>query len=268
MELAVVYMVAGMSSRFGGEIKQFARVGSNNETLIQYSVNQAIKAGFSKIIFVVGEHTEKPFKEMFGESYKGIPIEYAFQKYDKEKRIKPWGTCDCVCSAIEKINQPFVVCAGDEIYGEKTFEILANHLSANNDNATVAKHLIEVLPEDGFVNRGIFKVDKNNYVTDGTEELEISKKNFIERGFNENSPVSISIFALYPKTLHLLKERLEKFKEEYENDGDGECFLNMELINLIKENKIKMKIYCTPEKWFGITNPGDEIKIREILKST
>ncbi|MCK4553027.1 NTP transferase domain-containing protein [Candidatus Pacearchaeota archaeon] len=266
MNLTIVYMVAGLSSRFGGKIKQFAKVGPEGETLIEYSVNQAIKVGFNKIVFIIGEHTKRPFKEKFGESYKGIPIEYVLQEYNKEKRDKPWGTCDAVCSAIEKINESFVVCTGDDIYGEKTFEILANHLNTNDDNATATKNLIEMLPEKGSVNRGIFEVDENNYVVNGTEELGISKKNFIEKGFDKNSPVSISIFALQPKTLQLLKEKVEIFKEQNKEDKKIECFMNTELINLIKENKIKMKLYYTPEKWLGVTNPDDEEIVRVKLK--
>jgi len=266
MNLTIAYMVAGMSSRFKGKIKQFAKIGPNNETLIEYSLNQALKAGFSKIIFTVGNLTEQPFKEMFGDNYKGIPIEYALQKFNPETRDRPWGTCDAVCSAIELIKEPFVVCTGDDIYGKKTFEILTNHLNTNEDDATVAKNLIEMLPEEGSVNRGIFEVDENNYVINGTEELGINKENFIKKGLKENTPVSLSIFALHPKTLQLLKEKLEQFKIQNSEDKQIECFLNTTLISLIKENKTKMKLYYTPEKWLGITNPEDESIIREQLK--
>ena len=266
MALTIAYMVAGLSSRFGGKIKSFAKVGPNNETLIEYSLNQAIKSGFDKIIFIVGEHTQKPFKEKFGESYKGIPVEYVIQEFNKEKRDKPWGTCDSVCSATEKIHEPFIVASGDDIFGEKTFEILANHLKKSKDNAVVVKKLSEMLPESGTVNRGIFEIDKNNYVTGGVEEENISRENFIERGFNENSPVSISIFGLHPETLGLLKEKLNEFKRKNSGDRKTECYLNLELIKLIQEKKLKMKLYYTPEKWIGITNPGDEIVVRRMLK--
>src|SRR3989344_9452907 len=99
MELALVYMVAGLSKRFGGKPKGLAKVGPNGETLLEYSLNQALPAGFTKIIFIVGEKTERLFKEKFGNSYKGVPIEYAMQEYDSAKRDKPWGTADALCSA-------------------------------------------------------------------------------------------------------------------------------------------------------------------------
>ena len=266
MNLTLVYIVAGLSSRFSGKIKAFTEVGPHGETLIEYSLNQAIKAGFNKIIFVVGEHTEKLFKEKFGDNYKGIPVEYTLQYYNKEKRDKPWGTCDAVCSAIKLVNEPFVIATGDDIYGEKTFEILANHFKNSNEDATIAKKLIEMLPENGEVNRGVFQIDKNNYVTDGEEILKISRANFLTRGLAENSPTSISIFGLHPKTLKMLNEKLKQFKEQNSDDRKIECFLNTKLIELIKEQKIKMKLYFTPEKWLGITNPDDEYKVREELK--
>ena len=236
------------------------------QTLIEYSLNQAIKTGFNKIIFIVSEITEKPFKEKFGNNYKGIPIEYFLQKFDKEKRDKPWGTCDAVCSTIEKIHEPFVIASGDDIFGEKTFEILANHLKNNKTNSVAVKKLIEMLPEKKTVNRGIFEVDDNNYVINGVEEININKENFIQRGFSENSPVSISIFGLHPETLKLLKEKLDEFKKQNSNDRKAECYLNIKLIKLIQERKIKMKLYYTPEKWFGITNQKDELIIKEQLK--
>ena len=267
MGFTIVYLVAGVSSRYKGKIKAFAEVGPNNETLIEISLDQALKAGANKIIFVVSKQTEQPFKEKLGNSYKNIPIEYALQEFDSEKRDKPWGTCDAVCS-IKEINNPFIVATGDDLYGEKTFEILAQHLENNQENATASKRLIKMLPEQGAVNRGVFEVNENDHVIDGVESLGISRENFLERNFTENSPVSISIFALHPKTLELLKEKLDKFKKQNSNDKKVECFLNTKLTELIKENKIKIKLYYTPEKWMGITNPGDEILIREELKKT
>jgi len=265
MDISLVYMVAGMSSRFGGKIKPLAKVGPNNETLIEHSLNQALPAGFTKIIFIVSKNTEKFFKEIFGENYKGVPVEYALQEFDPEKRDRPWGTCDAVCS-IPEIKEPFIICTGDDIYGEKTFKILADHLKKSQEDATASKDLIEMLPEQGTVNRGIFEINDEDYVIDGTENLGISRQDFKERGFEENSPVSISIFALHPNTMQLLKEKTNAFKEQNKDDRKIECLLNVELINLIKENKIKIKLYKTSEKWIGITNPDDELKVRNELQ--
>jgi len=267
METAIVYMVAGLSSRFGGKIKQFARVGPKGETLIEYSLNQALKSGFTKIVFIVGNKTEQPFKEMFGNEYKGIPVFYALQNFDPAQRDKPWGTCDALCSATHLIKEPFVVFSGDDICGDTTFQILVNHLKTRDEEATIGKKLIELLPKQGNVNRGIFYVDNENNVTNMAETKEINQNNLEEKGLKKNDFASISIFALHPETLVLLNKRLENFKDKNKEDRGKECYLNLELSELIKSNQIKMKLYETPNNWFGVTNPEDEIKIREILKN-
>lgn len=125
-EIALVYMVAGISSRFMGKIKHFAIVGSRGETLIEYSLKQALPSGFSKIIFIVGNKTEKPFREKFGNSYNGIPVYYALQFYDESLRDKPWGTTDALCSIKSLIDCPFVICNGDDLYGKILLEFLQN----------------------------------------------------------------------------------------------------------------------------------------------
>jgi len=265
--VALVYIVAGISSRFKGEIKQLAKVGPQGETLIEYSLKQALPVGFTKIIFVVGKKTEQPFKEIFGNNYKGIPVEYAFQDYDEKKRDRPWGTSDAICAAVDLINEPFVVASGDDLYGEKVFETLVTHLTASKEEATIGINLIKMLPKEGNVNRGIFKLNQNNYIIDGEENIGISRENFEERGFTENSPVNMAIFGLHPKTLQFLNEELKAFKEQNKEDRNKECYLNVELIKLCKKGKIKMKLYPFSGKWLGITNPSDEVKVREQLKN-
>ncbi|MBW6442409.1 NTP transferase domain-containing protein [Patescibacteria group bacterium] len=266
MDLAVVYMVAGLSSRFGGKIKQFAKVGPKNETLIEYSINQAINVGFNKIIFIVGEKTEKQFKEMFGKEYKGIKVDYALQNFDPKERDKPWGTVDALCSAEELIDSPFVVCNGDDIYGEKTFEILFNHLKKENTPATIGYELKNVLSEEGTVNRGIFELE-GDLVKSIKEVFEISKENFIDKGLKGNTPCSMNIFGFGQSILNNLKQSLERFKKEKKGDRKAECLLSQELGNMIKRGEIIMRIYPTPDKWFGVTNPEDEEKVREELKN-
>lgn len=266
--IALVYMVAGMSSRFKGKIKQFAKV-TDNETLIEYSMNQAIKSGFTKIIFIVGNKTQLPFKEKFKNKYKGIPIEYALQTYDESARDRPWGTTDALCSAKEIIKEPFIVCNGDDIYGEKAFEILANHLKNNknsNEEATLGYKLINVIPDIGKTHRGIFKINKEDYVESLTETFNIEKSNLSATNTKPDDLCSMNIFALHPETLKILDEKLKQFKRINQKDRKIEFLLPDEISNLIKENKIKMKIYPCNEKWFGITNPGDEEIIKEQLK--
>jgi len=263
-QIAIAYMVAGMSSRFGGKIKQFARIGPDNETLIEYSINQAIKAGFNKIIFIVGEKTKLLFREMFGNNYKEIPIEYTFQNYDKEKRDRPWGTVDAVCT-LKGINHPVVVCNGDDIYGEETFQILFNHLKNNNHEATVGYSLLSVIPEHGAVHRGVFKINKDNQIIDLKETFNIEKSKLHLIDINPNDLVSMNIWALFPESIEKLNQQLEKFRQTNFNSRTAECLLPDEIGNLIKTNQIKMQLYPTNSKWFGVTSPDDEIKVRESL---
>ncbi len=271
--VAIVYMVAGLSSRFQGRIKQFARI-TDNETLIEYSLKQALSAGFNKIIFIVGEKTKLPFKEKFGSSYKNIPVFYALQQYNQKERDRPWGTVDALCSALHLLKEPFIVCNGDDIYGENSFKFLFNHLikeklknkyEKNKENATLGYKLEKVLPETGKVNRGIFKIE-NSYITGIEEIFNVDKINLAEKNLILGDMCSMNIFALFPETINKLDEILKQFKEKYKNDRKIECLLPVKLSNLIKNKEIVMKIYPTDDRWYGITNPEDEIIVREKLK--
>ena len=264
-ETAIIYMVAGISSRFGGKIKQFAKI-TETQTLIEYSLDQALKAGFNKIIFIVGNKTEQPFKEKFGNSYNEIPIQYATQYYDPNIRDKPWGTCDAICSIKDIVNCPFVVCNGDDIYGENTFQILHNHLQNNDEEATIGYKLIDVLPETGGVNRGIYETTQDNYVTNLKETFNIEKSNLQATNTKPEDLCSMNIFALHPKTIHLLNTQLENFKQQHQGDRKAECLLPTEISKLLQTNQIKMKIYTATDKWFGITNTCDEEIVKKQLE--
>jgi dTDP-glucose pyrophosphorylase len=264
-DLAVVYMVAGMSSRFGGKIKQFAKVGPNGETLIEHSLNQAIKAGFNKIVFIVGEKTKQPFLEMFGESFRGIKVDYAFQYFNPQERDKPFGTVDALCSIENVVNCPFVICNGDDIYGESTFKLLANHLKNNSNSATVGYFLGKTLPDKGTTNRGIFSIDKN-YVVDIKEVFNIEKENLKKDSLTEKSLCSMNIFALHQDIISKLKIILDEFKIKNKDDRKIECLLPVEIANLIKAGEIKMNIYASIDPWFGVTNPQDEEIVKNQIK--
>ncbi|MDP2926415.1 MAG: sugar phosphate nucleotidyltransferase [Nanoarchaeota archaeon] len=263
-EIAIVYMCAGISSRFGGKIKQFAKVGPIGETLIEYSLNQATNAGFTKIIFIVGNKTELPFKEKFGNDYRGIPIEYVLQKYDVKIRDKPWGTTDALCTIKDIIACPFVVCNGDDIYGENTFKLLAEHLKKENDEATIGYKLCEVIPDFGKTNRGIFQID-NKYVESLKEVLSIEKNNLSATNNTPDDLCSMNIYALHPKTVNLLSKSLKRFKLNNKDNKKIECLLPEELSNLLEKEKIKMKIYPSNDLWIGVTNPEDEPIVRKKL---
>ena len=264
-KVAIVYMVAGMSSRFGGEIKQFARVGPNNETLIEYSLNQAIRAGFDKIVFIVGDKTEGPFREMFGDEYKGLPVAYARQEFDSEVRDKPWGTTDALCCAKDVIDCPFVVCNGDDIYGENNFSTLVEHLKNKDGGATIGYRLWNMLPDEGSVNRGIFEIDVDGDVVGLKEVLDIERSRLDELGLSGDDSCSMNVFALPPEAIGMLKNKLDRFRAEHAGDRRAECLLPEEISNIVKDG-MKMKIYPAIDVWFGVTRPEDVEGVREELK--
>jgi choline kinase len=262
--IALVYMVAGISRRFLGRVKQLAEVGNNRETFIECSLKQALPAGFSKIIFIVGNKTERTFKEKFGDIYQNVPVYYALQLYDEKTRERPWGTTDALCSAKYLLNCPFVVCNGDDLYGKNSFRILAEHLKENTSCAAIGFNLESVLPEEGKVNRGIFQ-HYNGFITGLKEIVGISKSDVESGIIDKNSLCSMNLFALQPEVLTELSLLLSQFKEKNKNNKSIEALLPEDISALIKQKKISMKIYSTPDSWLGITNPKDEEVIKKKL---
>ena len=261
-EVAIVYMLAGLSKRFGGKPKGLAKIGPNNETLMECSLKQSVPAGFKKIIFVVSEKTKESFMQAFGQSYKGVSIYYAVQDFDSKTRDKPWGTLDALCAAKKFIDCPFVVCNGDDLYGEEPFKIIVNHLKNENNGTTAAYKLKEVLSEKGVVNRAIFETDKENFVTSITEVIGLSNANLQEKSFSQESPCSMNIFGFQKETIIHFQEALEEFKRLHKGDRTAECYLPEETGNLIKSKKLKLMLYPTNSQWIGLTNPEDEEKAK------
>lgn len=262
--IALVFMVAGMSSRFGGKIKGLIEIGPNTEKLIEVSLNNALALGFSKIILIVSNNTYRYFKEFFGDSFKNVKIEYVFQEFDGLTRDKPWGTADALCCVKEVINEPFILCNGDDIYGKEDFKTLYDHLQNENDAATLGFDISENVPDEGGVTRGIFE-DKDRYVSDIVETFDV-KKTDIGTRLLKDSLVNGNIFALHPSIVDLVHDKLIEFKEKNKGNRNIEFLLPVEFSKLIKENKINMRLYKAVKPFIGITNPGDEEILRKILE--
>jgi choline kinase len=265
-KISLVYMVAWMSSRFGWKIKQFAKVWPNGSTLIEYSISQALKSGFSEIIFIVGKMTELPFKEKFWDKYSWVPVKYALQNFDDTKRDRPRWTVDAICSAIDLIEGAFIVCNWDDIYWENSFNILYNHLQGSNEMSTLWYILWNVIPEKWTTNRWIFKISSDNYVENINEMIWISKDTLSSFWLKENDLCSMNIFWLTKNTLTDLNQILKEFKIKNKDDRKMECYLPVELSNIIKKWNNKMKIYSTPDKRLGVTNPEDEYIVKKQIE--
>jgi NDP-sugar pyrophosphorylase family protein len=265
-EIALVYMVAGMSSRFGGKIKQLAKVGPNNTTLMEYSMKQSLPAWFTKIIFIVGEKTREPFMGMFGDNYNWLPVYYAMQTFDPNRRDKPRWTLDALCCATHLIDCPFVVCNWDDLYWANSFKILVENLKKSDDAVTIGYVLENVLSKEWTVNRWVFDIDENCYIVDITETLGIAESNLSELNLTWKELCSMNLFGLSHRSLIQLNEVLENFKNNHIWDRKAECYLPTEFANLIKEWKLKMKIFPTPDIWLGVTHPQDEEIIRKQIE--
>lgn len=261
----VVFMVAGMSSRYGGKLKQLACVGKNNETLIEVSVNQALTAPFTKIIFITNETTEHHFVNIFGKEHKGIPVFYERQEWNKERRDRPWGTTGAVCSLAGKINEPFILVNSDDLYGKETFVKGYEILSEKKNNIIGGCPLQKTMPEDRhcLVNRGVIDVDEKTGLVSGIKEmLKISTEKNPEL---MNKPASVNFIGFYPKTLQYLNAILIKFQRAHKNDRKIECLLPDNLDYLIKNKLITMDYFTINNKIYGITYPGDEIIMKNVV---
>jgi choline kinase len=262
MVLSLVYLCGGVSSRFGGEIKQFAKVGKNSETLIEVSINQALMAGeFSEIVFIVGEKTRQPFLEFFGNNYNGVPVKYAYQDFDNRTRDRPWGTADAFSTLKGMVNNPFIICNGDDLYGVEAYKVCIE-FSKNKKCATVGYKLDTVLPNnpDESVNRGVFNV-KDGYIINITEWLDISRNKLTKEQLDNYA--SMNFMLLTPDVIDMVYEKNIEFKKcNYEN-RKLEHFLPEVLSYLIYTKKIEMLLLTTSEKCIGITRPSDLDSVKE-----
>lgn len=262
--IALAYMAAGTSSRFGGKIKGFTEVGSNGETLVEYSLNQSLSKDVAKIVFIVSNATRAAFQERFRDSYKGVPVFYALQDFDDQTRSKPWGTADALVSAKEFLDIPFIICNSDDLYGRESFRILTSHLLEKDYPATIGFELGKNIPHQGLANRGIFTA-QDGYVSALREVIGISRENLSTLGLSEKDLCSMNLFALQPFVVELLKKSVNDFKVSHRGDTKAECLLPAELSSFIVNGAMKMKIFPSTSKCVGVTAPGDEHLVRKFL---
>lgn len=266
--VCIAYMVAGISSRFGGRIKQFAVVGPSGETLMECSMKQAKAAGFDRIIFIVGEKTEKPFKDKFGNSFEGLPVVYARQTFDPAERDRPWGTADAVVAAKGVVDDDFAVCNGDDLYGTDTFRLAREALESGGHCVAIGYRLDSVLPATGKTNRGIFRTDSQGFVTSIEEVFEIERDKLEQKGLKGSDLCSMNLFGLKRAVMPPLEQALLSFKAEHKGDRRAECLLPEELGKLVKAGAIKIKVQQARDEWMGITNPEDEAAVRKKLSGS
>ena len=261
--VVLVYMVGGLSSRFGG-IKQLCLVGPNNETLLEISIKQALKQPFSKIIFITNKKTEHLFRKLIKDEYCNTPVQYITQYYDTTKRIRPWGTTDAICCLVDKVNEPFILVNSDDIYGEDAFKQGYRYLNTTSKNVIGVTYLKNTISGKELINRGIVEIKENtDKVISLKETLDINieiNPEYLDKMCNVN------FLCLQPSVLKQLNEILIKFKEEHADNNKIEALLPDHLNYLIKGNYINLDFFIIKDKIVSLTYPSDVDKVKEFIK--
>lgn len=281
---SLVIMAAGIGSRFGGGIKQLEPVGPNGEIIMDYSIHDALEAGFDKIVFIIRKDLEKDFKEIIGNRIEKIaPVEYAFQEIDDlpegfcvpEGRKKPWGTGQAVLAARNLIHEPFLVINADDYYGKEGFkkihDYMVNEMDENSglyDMCMAGFILSNTLSENGGVTRGVCTVDGDGNLSKVTETYNIyMDQNGMHASDNDGNPVtveaeqhvSMNMFGLPAGFLKELETGFPEFlKNVKEGDLKAEYLLPSILDKCIRDGKARIKVLETRDKWFGVTYKEDK----------
>lgn len=286
---ALVIMAAGIGSRFGGGIKQLEPVGPNGEIIMDYSIRDAIEAGFDKVVFVIRKDLEKDFKEVIGNRIeKQIPVEYAFQELDDipEKfrakfpgRKKPWGTGQAILACKGKVEEPFLVINADDFYGKEAYIEAYKYLKEEKGKAEkepvcmVGFVLKNTLSENGGVTRGVCEVDESGLLTNIVETHNIVRKGEkaeAENGEKElelNVPVSMNMWGLQPEFLDILEKGFYEFLEETDpEDLKAEYLLPTIIGGLLNEGKAEVTVLQSKDKWFGVTYKEDKESVVNAIK--
>lgn len=293
MKPTLLVLAAGMGSRYGS-LKQMDGLGPNGEAIIDYSVFDAIRAGYGKVVFVIRGFFEKEFKEVFNSQRFGgkIEVEYVMQELDKlpegfsvpEGREKPWGTCHAVMMAKDAIKEPFAVVNADDFYGQNAIEVMGKFLAESGENsgkyAMVGYEVSKTLSENGTVSRGVCSVNDEQLLTSMVERTKIERQNgqivFIEDDsvtpLEENTPVSMNLFGFTPDFFEYSEAMFKDFLQgEATTNIKAEFFIPLVVNKLIGSNEATLKVLSTTSDWFGVTykedKPATVARIAELVNS-
>lgn len=281
----LMILAAGMASRYGS-MKQIQEFGPGGETIMDYSIYDAIRAGFKKLVFIIRKEFENDFKEIFEPKLKGkIEIAYVFQELNAytgnrmipEGRTKPWGTAHAVLCAKNVINEPFAVINADDFYGRDAFDKAAGFLkneATEKKFAIIGYELLNTLSENGTVNRGVVEVDDKGNLKTVKERLNISGKNgkiVSEDGaepaeLDRNARVSMNFWCFHPFIFEYTRQMFEKFLDNHMQEAKSEFFIPIVADEYIAENKGEIAVINTSSKWFGVTYKEDAPEVQENLK--
>lgn len=272
-DITLVVMAAGMGSRFGG-LKQIEPIGPKGEVLLDFSVYDAVKAGFTKVVFVIKHAIEKDFKEMVGKRIAGrVKVEYAFQEVDKlpdgyvcpADREKPWGTAHAILCCKDIVNEPFAVVNADDYYGRSAFQKMADFLNEDTpDYSMVGFRLVNTLTENGYVSRGVCETEDGILKT-VTERTKISADcKFTEDDgktwtkLPEDTVVSMNLWGFRPDIFGYIEEGFKAFLDEKLNVPKSEYYLPAVVSERIERKEKKVRVLIAEDKWYGVTYKEDK----------
>lgn len=259
-ETTLVVMAAGMGRRFGS-LKQLEPVGSNGEIILDFSIYDAVKAGFSKVVFIIKKEMEEDFRHVIGKRIeKIIDVDYAFQTLDKipkgysihNNRSKPWGTGHAVICAKSAVTTPFMVINADDYYGSYSYKIVGDYLSQNKGMCMAGFRLKNTLTENGMVSRGLCEIEKG-YLKSVVEHTSIDKNS----GIPLDSMVSMNLWGFDIDIFNVLEEDFTLFLNNLKNPLKDEFYLPSVVDNMIKTQSAKVKVLETLDKWYGVTYKED-----------
>ncbi len=269
-DMTLLVMAAGMGSRFGG-LKQIEPVGPEGQVILEYSVYDALEAGFNKAVFVIKKAIEKDFREIVGKRIeKMIDVDYAFQEIDQipqgftvpEGRAKPWGTGQAVLCAKNVVKSPFAVINSDDFYGKGGYVELKKHFDVSNETCMVGYKLNNTVTENGTVSRGICDI-KDGYLTSVVETHEIPFNN----NYPEDTIVSMNMWGFMPSLFDVLDAKFVDFLKEHGNELKSEYLLPFVVDEMIKTSGEKVKVLRADEKWYGVTYKEDKQSVVDAIKA-
>ena len=284
MKTTLLIMAAGIGSRFGGGIKQLELVDSNNHIIMDYSIHDAIEAGFNHVVFIIRKDIENEFKEVIGNRISiickehNVTVDYAFQDINDipgelpEERTKPWGTGQAVLAAKSLLTTPFIVINADDYYGKAGFKAVHEYLVNGGESCMAGFVLKNTLSDNGGVTRGICKMDEHNNLTEVVETKNIVKT---DKGAESDgirldveSLVSMNMWGLTPDFLETLDNGFVDFfkKDVVENPLKAEYLIPTYIGELLVEDKISVKVLRTNDTWYGMTYKEDVEAVQESFR--
>ena len=268
MNTELLIMAAGMGSRFGG-LKQIEPIGPNGEIILDFSIYDAVEAGFNKAVFIIKKEIEKEFRQVVGKRIeKMLDVEYAFQELDKlpegyevpSDRVKPWGTAHAVLCARDVVKSPFAVINADDFYGKSSYKIIHDELIQSNGMCMVGYELGNTITENGTVSRGVCELE-NGYLKSVTEHTALDKNS----GIPLDSIVSMNMWGLDPDIFPFMENEFKLFLNEKINVPKSECYLPSVISKRIEIENMPVKVLKTAEKWYGVTYREDMDSVREAM---